>query len=106
MASPTRPECVAAAARPVTSRPNAVLGASTAHGAVSRTERGECIGHVLGGSGPAQHEHEIGPRRPQRRDVHRPQRNGVARVGAQHVDGRAHLAAEARRAPRSSSVTR
>ena len=37
MASPTSPEPVAAAARPATSRPKAVLGASTAHGAVSRT---------------------------------------------------------------------
>ena len=31
-ASPTSPEPVAAAARPATSRPKAVLGASTAHG--------------------------------------------------------------------------
>ena len=36
-ASPTRPEPVAAAARPATSRPKAVLGARRAHGAVSRT---------------------------------------------------------------------
>ncbi len=36
-ASPTSPEAVAAAARPATSRPKAVLGARTAHGVVSRT---------------------------------------------------------------------
>ena len=37
MASPTRPEPVAAATRPATSRPKTVLGASTAHGAVLAT---------------------------------------------------------------------
>ncbi len=36
-ASPTRPQPVAAAARPATSRPKAVLGASSAHGSLSRT---------------------------------------------------------------------
>ncbi len=36
-ASPTSPEPVAAAARPATSRPNAVLGTSTAQGVVSST---------------------------------------------------------------------
>ena len=37
IASPTSPQPVAAAARPATSRPKAVLGASTAHGAVAPT---------------------------------------------------------------------
>ena len=97
MASPTSPECVAAAARPATSRPNAVLGASTAHGAVSCTSAASASATSSAAAEPRQHEHEVGSCRPQRGGVHRAPRRGVARVGAQRVDGRTHLVAEARR---------
>ena len=58
---------------------------------------GERIGHVLGDRGAAQHEHEVGPRRPQRAASTAPHGAASAAVRAEHVDGRAHLAAEARR---------